>query len=151
MKNSTISWSNVASPATSSRFSNRSPHSLMTQRSRPPTRLPAIRSTSLNQRFLCHFMSSPRHSCPSSSRGRVVLSMFLFRSCLGPCLQAWLLVPPTASRRFERLHSRAVSQFIHATLPSYQFTSCHSCSLNHFLSYHTNLLYESLCPLYEVV
>ena len=64
MKNWTISWSTATTPATSTRFSNRSPHGLMTQRSRPPTRLPAIRSTSLNQRFLCHFQSSLQHSCP---------------------------------------------------------------------------------------
>ena len=124
--NSTISWRIAATSTTSSRFSKRPPHIWITQRSCPRIRLPAIRSTSLNQRFLCHFLSSLHHRRLSSSHGRVVLSMFLFRSCLSPCLQAWLLGPSVASRRFERLHSQATSRFIRATLPSYPSASCHS-------------------------
>ena|SRR5258706_5243949 len=126
MKNSTISWRTAATAATSSRFSNRSPHGLTTQRSRPLIRLPAIRSTSLNQRFLCHFLSLLQHSCLSSSHGRVVLSMFLSAPALALACKPGLVDPPAASRQFERLHSQAISQFIHAALPQYPFTSCHS-------------------------
>ena len=118
LKNSTISWRTAP---TSSRFSKRSPLVSMTQRSWPRIRLPAIHSTFLNKRTICHFLSSLQHSCLSSSRCPMVLfpcTFFFFAPALALACKAgcWIHQRPQGSSK--RLHSQAISQFSHVTLLS---------------------------------
>jgi len=124
---------------------------LMARRSCPDIR--AVRLISLHQRFLRQCTSSLRHSHISSSHYSMVFSMSSARALALACGR--LLGSPATSKRSERLHSQAVSKFIHATLISYSFTSCHSPLPCDFFSSSSltsfNFVVQVLFPLYEVV